>query len=246
VDSNVEDFDRIPSESEIKELVGEDFIIKLKSIPEESESKRLDGVFNAHLFFELSFVPIEEELVNFELIPHVVEGAEVFLDHPPTDRELYNLQRMQRLIKDRNLHIHILTTYVPGYEDRKKYKGFRYLPYFNFLLTALPNFEVRGDLQRILPPPNVLLLLDHVPTQEEMVECRRIRPPPYIGILLDHTPNEEEFLRLRDEMSNVNTIVYFNLGRDLKEEEVEYMKKSWIPFTVVSSRDEAVISLLSL
>jgi hypothetical protein len=240
------DFDRIPSENEIKELEGEDFIIELNYIPKEYESKRLEGVFNAHLFFRLSFVPIDEELVNFELIPHVVEGVEVFLDHLPTDIELYNLQKMQRLVKDRNLHVHVLSTYVPGYEERKKYKGLRYLPYFNFLLTAVPDFQTRGELQRILPPPNVLLLLDHVPTHEEMVECRRIRPLPSIGILLDHIPDEEEFLRLRDELSNTNTVVYFNLGRDLSEEEREYMKKSWIPFAAVSDRDEAVISLLSL
>lgn len=246
MDSSITVFDHIPSEEEVRELAGEEFVIKLRYIPGEHESKRLEGMFNAHLIFELPFVPVEDELVDFELIPHVVEGVEVFLDHLPTDTELYNLLRMQRFIKDRNLHIHVLTTFVPGYEERRKYKGLRYLPYFSFLLTEIPSFEVRGELQRFLPPPNVLLLLDHVPTQEEVVECRRIRPVPYVGILLDHMPGEDEFLRLRDEMNSTRTVVYLNLGRDLKDEEVEYLRKSWIPFKVVSSKDEAVLDMLSI
>ncbi len=270
MDGDIKYFERIPSKGELEDLAGEEFIIKLREIPDASESDRLEGVFNAHLFFELPFVPDDDEFELFRSIPHTIEGVDVFLDHQLTDGELRQLIRMQRFVENYNLHVHLLMTYVPGYEERKRVKGLRsaplsflpmlsYLgeeereimkglrfpPHYNFLLSHVPNFEVRGDLLKIQPPPNVLLLLDHVPREDEMVEFRRVRPIPLLGIILDHFPGEGEYLRLRDEVGPLNTIVYLNLGRDLKSDEIEYMKYSGVPFTTVADRDEAVLDLLS-
>jgi len=243
---DMEYFERIPSKKELEELAGEEFIIKLRQIPDVHESKWLEGVFNAHLFLELPFVPNDDEFESFRSIPHAIEDVDIFVDHSLTDGELRMLVLLQRFVENYNLHVHVMTTYVSGYEERKKVKGLRFLPQYIFLLSAVPNFEVRGDLLKILPPPNVLLLLDHVPSEDELVECRRIRPIPYIGIMLDHFLVEDEYLRLRDEVGCANTIVYFNLGRDLKSDEIEYMKRSGVPFTIITDRDDAVLNLLSL
>ncbi len=242
---DMEYFEWIPSKKELEKLAGEEFIIKLRQIPDENESDRLEGIFNAHFFFELPFVPNDDEFESFRSIPHAIEGVDVFLDHQLTDGELRQLITMQRFVVDYNLHVHVLITYVPGYEERRKVKGLRFLPQYNFLLSAVPNFEVRGDLQKTVPPPNILLLLDHVPNEDEFVQCKRIRPIPHLGIMLDHFLVEDEYLRLRDEVGYANTIVYFNLGRDLKNDEIEYMKHSGVLFTTVTDRDEVVLDLLS-
>jgi len=243
---DMEYFERIPSNKELEELAGEEFIIKLRQIPDVHKSKWFEGIFNAHLFFELPFVPNDDEFESFRSIPHAIAGVNIFVDHSLTDGELRMLILLQRFVEDYNLHVHVMTTYVPGYEERRRVKGLRFLPQYNFLLSAVPNFEVRGDLLKILPSPNVLLLLDHVPRDDELVECRRTRPTPCIGIMLDHFLVEAEYLRLRDEVGCANTIVYFNIGRDLKNDEIEYMKRSGVPFTTVTDRDDAVLNLLSL
>ena len=241
-------FERIPSVKELKQLEDGEFTIKLNYIPNESEYKRLEGVFNAHLFFDLAFVPVGEEFVNFENIPPTVDGMEVFLDHPLTDAELYTLKTIERLVTDSNLHIHILMTYVPDYEERKRYRRYSFVhsPYFIFLLSSVPDFETRGNLAKVMPPPNVLLLLDYVPTEKEVAECERIRPKPRIGILFDHLPSKDDYKRIQDMISSISTIVYLDLGRDTSEEEVEDMKELGIPFEVVLNRSEAELSLLSI
>ncbi len=240
-------FERIPSVKELKQLEDGEFVIKLNYIPNESEYKRLEGVFNAHLFFELSFVPVGEEFVNFESIPPTVEGMEIFLDHPLTDAELYTLKSIERLIAESNLHLHILMTHVPGYEERVRYRrcNFAHPPYFIFLLSAVPDFETRGNLTKVMPPPNVLLLLDYVPTEKEVAECGRIRPKPRIGILFERLPSKDDYKRIQNMINSISTIVYLDLGRDANEEEVEYMKELRIPFEVVLNRAEAELSLLS-
>jgi hypothetical protein len=234
------EFDHVPSEEELMEA--EDFSIKLRQVPDESEVARLSSL-TCPITLLLTEIPGEKEIHTLSKLSNVanITNVTIWIDNIPTDDEVLR-------IKNLNLHpqteknLCLLLFEIPNYIDRKRIRTVNTLctTYPFLFLERIPTYEERKDIYLTYPQLGTIIAIEHIPTEEEIVGLSRIKPPPLVGIYLEQAPEIHELKRLSDIKPEV--ILYL---RETPMEDYTSLLGGEIRIEIVSSKGEMINHLVS-